>query len=61
MVMDKILLLLFSGSTFLGGLILLSLCAYQVQVRKMQMKLQLEEEKKRKKKLIEDPPPIEVS
>jgi len=58
---DHVILLLIFGTTFLGGLITLSLCAGHVQMQKLQMKLQREEERKRKQRTMPDPNVVEAS
>ncbi len=63
MVYDEIMIALIAISAVLGGMIVLTLCAYQVQVHKLGLRVQISREQRRKKKamLAQAGEPIEVS
>jgi hypothetical protein len=63
MVYDEVMIALIAISVVLGSLILLTLCAFQVQVHKLGLRVQIIQEQRRKKKamLAQSSAPIEVS
>jgi hypothetical protein len=64
MIYDEVMIALIAISAVLGGLILLTLCAFQVQVHKLELRVQLTQEQRKKKKAMlaaQDTAPIEVS
>jgi|WetSurMetagenome_2_1015567.scaffolds.fasta_scaffold832884_2 hypothetical protein len=63
MTFDEVLIALIAVSAALGGLLVLTLCAFQVQMYKLGLRVQIIEEQRRqkKKKLSESSEPLEVS
>ena len=63
MVYDEVMIALIAISVVLGGLMVLTLCAFQVQVYKLELRVQINQEQRQKKKamLAQPAAPIEVS
>ncbi len=62
MAFDEVLVVLLVGTAALAGLLVLTLFAFQIQVYKVRLRVQLVEDQRRKKKTsLNQPPPIEVS
>jgi len=62
MVFDEIIIALIAVSALLAGLMILTLCAFVVQVHKIQIKVEMVAEQRRKKKAAaQGLPVVEVS
>ncbi len=62
MTIDEYLIALIVGTIIVGGFLLLSICAFRIQMHQIQMNLLIEQAQKRKQqKLADEEEPVEVS